>query len=417
MSSGTQHHLLVVSHDPTLTDEVESALSSGLKQPPIVHAAADLTSAVDLTRNLSPKFAIVEAGGGLEQFKSYLREIQAAEPETLVAGTYHPRDFEEGQLGNLFVEGIRTGAQDFLQRPVSSHDLRQFVERHRVQPSGRRTTSGTTVAFLSNKGGVGKSTLAVNSATRLAQRHPGEVLLIDASLQMGVCAPMLNLRPETTLLDAIRARRRLDSTLIRQLAIPHVSGLELLAAPPDAVSAIEINEQFMSRVLNLARRTYRYVIIDTFPLFDGVVMSVLDTADLAYIVLDNVVPTVLSIRSLLELLNELGHPPERQRVAVNRMTSVTGNPSQRDIETTIGRDVDYVFPYDKRVLTSANLGEPFALNRPWWSTVEKSLSAMVDEIEAHDKAPPGEQSQIARQGVSQQSTALDDHFTEERSDV
>lgn len=416
MSSGTQHHLLVVSHDPTLIDEVESALTSGLKQPPVVHSAADLTSAVDLTRNLSPKFAIVDTGVGLEQFKSYLREIQAAEPETLIAGTFHPRDLDEGESGGLFVEGVRSGAQDFLRRPVSSHDLRQFIDRHRSQQQGQRNPTGTTVAFMSNKGGVGKSTLAVNSATRLAQRHPGEVLLIDASLQIGVCAPMLNLRPETTLLDAIRERQRLDSTLIRQLAIPHSSGLELLAAPPDAVSAIEIDEQLMSRVLNLARRTYRYVIIDTFPLFDGVVMSVLDTADLAYIVLDNVVPTVLSIRSLLELLDELGHPQQRQRVAVNRMTSVTGHPSQRDIETTIGRDVDYVFPYDKRVLTSANLGEPFALSRPWWSAIDKSLNAMVDEIEAHRKVSSGEQQERERQVVSY-SPAADDQFSGDQPDV
>lgn len=416
MSSGTQHHLLIVSRDSSMTEEVELALSSGLKKPPVIHTANDLTSAVDLTRDLSPRFALVDAGDDLDQFKSYLQEIRAAGPETLLAGAFQPAKIDNGQLGELFVEGVRAGAQDFIRRPVSSNDLRQFIDRTRTHGNFRPAFSGTTIAFLSNKGGVGKSTLAVNTATRLAQKHPGDVLLIDASLQMGVCAPMLNLRPQTTLLDAIRERQRLDSTLIRQIATPHNSGLELLAAPPNAISATEIDEQLMTRILNLARRTYRYVIIDTFPLFDRIVMAVVDTADLAYIVLDNVVPTVLSIRQLLDLLEELGHPVDRQRLAVNRMTSVTGHPSRLDIETTIGREVDYIFPFDKRALTSANLGQPFALNRPWWSKLEKSLSAMVREIEQYRRETAINNGEPNGQAKSQQKPTVDE-LVGDRSDA
>ncbi len=57
---------------------------------------------------------------------------------------------------------------------------------------------GRVVTFISNKGGVGKSTLAVNAAVGLALRHPGRVLLVDGSIQMGVAAALLNVQPETT---------------------------------------------------------------------------------------------------------------------------------------------------------------------------------------------------------------------------
>ena len=389
MSSSLQQHLLVISPDASLKSEVEQALSGKRRQASVMHEAHDLTMTVDLTRDLSPQFVIVDVANDLDQFKSYLREIQAVSPQTLIAGVFHPSILDEDNLGSIFVEGMRAGAQDFLRRPISSKDLGQFLDRPHPAVLQAQSAAATTIAFISNKGGVGKSTLAVNAATRLAQKHPGDVLLIDASLQMGVCAPMLNLRPETSLLDAIRERQRLDSTLIRQLATPHTSGLELLAAPPNAVAALEIDDQLMTRVLNLARRTYRYVVIDTFPLFDRIVMSVLDTADLAYIVLDNVVPTVLSIKHLLELLDNLGHPEERRRVVVNRMTTVTGHPTAQDIQMTLDRSIDYVFPYDKQVLTSANLGQPFAMRRSRWSKLDKQLQAMVREIQAHRRRPRG----------------------------
>ena len=96
-----------------------------------------------------------------------------------------------------------------------------------------------------------------------------------------------------TLTDAARERDRLDSLLIRQLATVHSSGLHLLAAPNDAVEGAEIDDDLMSRVLTLSRQAYDFVVVDTFPLFDSVVMAVIDASDLSYIVLENVVPALL----------------------------------------------------------------------------------------------------------------------------
>ena len=117
---------------------------------------------------------------------------------------------------------------------------------------------------------------------------------------MGVCATMLDLKPVTTMTDAYHERDRLDETLLRQLATPHASGLHLLAAPADAVEAAYIDDEVMSRILTLARRTYDYVIVDSFPMLDRVMMAVLDLSDQAYIVLESVVPTVLGGAKLLE---------------------------------------------------------------------------------------------------------------------
>ena len=114
---------------------------------------------------------------------------------------------------------------------------------------------------------------------------------------------MLDLEPTLTLTDAARERDRLDEMLIRQLATVHESGLHLLAAPSNALEGSEVNDDLISRVLTLSRRAYDYVIVDTFPLFDAVVMSVVDASDVAYIVLENVVPTLLGATKLLSLLD------------------------------------------------------------------------------------------------------------------
>lgn len=386
-----QQHLLIVSPDASLREELETALKGDRRHGCVLHIARDLTQAVDLARDLSPRLALVDMGGDIARFKETLRELLAVSPETFIAGAYRTELLEQQERmpGGLFVEGMRAGAQDFLRRPISLLELRQWFDRVEGARHHEAAVPGTTVAFLSNKGGVGKTTLAVNTAVRLAMRHPGEVLLIDASLQMGLCAAMLDLKPRTTLLDTLRERQRLDSTLIRQLTTPHESGLDLLAAPPDAVSAADVDDQLLTRVLNLARRSYRYLVIDTFPVFDSIVMAILDASDLGMIVLDNVVPTVISITHLLSLLDELGHPVERRRMIVNRMKRVSGNPTQTDIESTLKTSIDYIFPYDHRALTAANLGRPFALQKSWWSGLERNLKKLVQEIEGHTRRADG----------------------------
>lgn len=353
----------------------------------VLHHAKDLTRAVDLARARNPAVGIVEMSEDMSAFKASVGELLAVSPETTIAGAYRndtfgPQVWEQAAQGAIFVEGLRAGAADFLRRPISTYDLSQLIDRSGSQAPKKHSQSGTTLAFVSNKGGMGKSTLAVNVATRLAQHHPGETLLIDASLQMGVCATMLELKPTTTLLDTIREHQRLDSTLIRQLATPHECGLDLLAAPPDPISATEVDDELLTRVLNLARRTYRYVVIDTFPMFDRIVMSTVDASDAVYVVLDNVVPSVLSIAQFMKLLQEIGCPTEKTRMIVNRFLRVPGYPSLQDISDSIGQPVDYSLPFDKKVITAANLGKPFALSRNSWSGVSKTLRKIVREVES-----------------------------------
>jgi pilus assembly protein CpaE len=227
---------------------------------------------------------------------------------------------------------------------------------------------------------VGKSTIAVNVACGLAKRYPEKVLLIDASLQMGVCASMLDLTPVATMTDAFHERDRLDETLLRQLATPHPRGLHLLAAPADAIEAAYIDDEIMARIVTLARRTYDYVVVDSFPMLDRVMMAVLDLSDQAYIVLESIVPTLLGGAKLLKLLDELGVSSERVRVVLNRYMNFAGNLKPSDVVRLLGRPVDHVIPYRKGVVISANLGRPYVLQASRFFGFGRAVTRIIDEV-------------------------------------
>ncbi len=379
--------LLVFASSDAVGQEIAEACRGADELTPQCFITTDLTRAVDVSRDREPQGGLIELTGDMERDRQAIHELRAVAPEMVLVGV-HAAEGEPNSVSSAeIVELVRQGVADFLRRPIPSRDLRQLFERLRPRGEPQRRSVGNCVAFISNKGGVGKSTLAVNTAVSLAARYPDEVLLIDASLQMGVCAAMLNLEPTTTLLDAFEQRQRLDETLIRQLALPHESGLLLLAAPTDPVAASDIDDQSMTRLLNLSRRTFRYVVVDTFPLFDQIVMTVLDIVSRAFVVLDNVVPTVLSAVQLLKLLEDLQYAQQRTSVVINRFQRITGNPGVEDVARSLRMPIDHVIPYSRRAIAAANSGQPFAQDFVRFSKLHRAMRDLVDSVDSPGLLP------------------------------
>jgi pilus assembly protein CpaE len=372
---------LVVGPDPKLRRESEAALAGIADAHAVLHHVADFRRGVEAARSRHPALVLVEMTGDFRALEAFAEEMAAASPGTAVAAVFSPDVFgPDVSEGAIIIEAIRAGVQDFLRRPLSSADLGRLIDRL-VRRSGRAPRPlGKTIFFVGNKGGVGKSTVAVNVACGLAVKHPEKVLLVDASLQMGVCATMLDLKPTATMTDAYHERDRLDETLLRQLATPHACGLHLLAAPADAIEAAYIDDEIMSRILTLGRRSYDYVIVDSFPLLDRVMMAVLDLSDRAYVVLESVVPTLLGGAKLLRLFDDLGIPPERIGVVLNRYMNFAGNLRPADVARLLGRPVDYVVPYKKDVIIAANVGRPSILRTSRFFGFGRAITRLIHDV-------------------------------------
>jgi len=109
---------------------------------------------------------------------------------------------------------------------------------------------------------------------------------------------------------------------------------------------------------------------------------VLDHSDRAYVVLENVVPTVLGGVKFLEVLKSLGVSTERQRVVLNRYTTLPGSVKPAEVANRLGHSVDHVIPFDKGIVVAANTGEPYVMRGIGWFGCGRQLRQLVDEIDA-----------------------------------
>ncbi len=384
--------IVVVGRDPSLKAEFEAALSGATRERVVVHHVDDLPGAVEAARARDPDLVCGDLAGDVRALVTLAEEIAAVAPSALVAGVYH-RDVlgPDGESESAFLlEALRGRVRDFLRRPVASGDLAKLLERIEVERLPHGTSPrARVVGFVSNKGGVGKSTLATNTACTLAQRYPDDVLLIDAALQLGVCASLLDLEPESTIVDATRARDRLDETLLREICATHECGLRLLAAPVDAVEAQDIDEEGIARLVTLARRTFRYVVIDTFPLLDNILVSILDVSDRLYVTLQGTVPDVVGTARFLEVLERLGVSGQRRRVVLNRnYPAHAGRLTAADVEERLGAPVDHELPYRRGLLVAQNAGRPYALQPLSRFGYGPAHRRLVDEIEGRGEGEP-----------------------------
>ncbi len=376
-------HVLIVGADAALEEEFRSALSRIPDRKGTIHYADTYREAIEAARRREPNLIVIDIDRDPTEIAVLSKDLQALVPGAAIAGAFMPDRLDRGgSEGTTLIELLRAHVRDFLRRPLSATELRGVIDRlFARQTAAAGAAEGRVAAFVSNKGGVGKSTLAVNVATALALRHPDEVLLVDTSLQIGSCAMLLDVKPTTSIIDAVRERDRLDKTLLRHLTIRHGSGLRLLAAPTDALEGSEVDDEAITRIITMARRCFEYVIVDTFPMLDGVLMTVLDISDVNFIVVQGTAPSVAGIARLLPVLERLGVPPSRQRLVLNyNYKPFLGNLQPTDIANGLQRTIDYVVPYEKRVLASMNTGSPHILHARRWERFGRAVNGIVDDL-------------------------------------
>jgi len=136
---------------------------------------------------------------------------------------------------HMMLEAMRAGVTECLQEPITPQSLDQAVRRVLVDAVPEQL--GRVVAFIGAKGGVGTTTLAVNTATSLARSASGDVLLVDLHTGSGDAALFVGAEPRFTVVDVLENVHRLDDAFFRGIVEKTKVGAEFLGSS-DRVSPV-----------------------------------------------------------------------------------------------------------------------------------------------------------------------------------
>ena len=138
------------------------------------------------------------------------------------------------------------------------------------------------ISVASGKGGVGKTSMAVNLSLRLQDAY-GPTLLIDSDLLMANCHILLNAQPSSDLIDVLEGRHEWFEA-VHKLD----GGLSFLSGRTAASLLVEANEDRLMNLLATLKtdaRAFKYIVVDV-PAGSGVgVLNTMSVSDYNLIVL------------------------------------------------------------------------------------------------------------------------------------
>lgn len=368
------NHIVICARSEDLRGRIEATLSAAGYPTVSVPTHADAMAAVRRT----PGDLIVAEGLAASGAVASLRTAidGRVTPILLVA----PGQDIETRIAFLEAGADEVIASTFSQEELGERVRALLIRFGKVQPeSASEMTSTGLVTFFSAKGGVGTTTLAVNTALLLAgaghakdqlpsnngSRPPTRVLLIDLVLQFGQVATHLNLTPRYDLAGLAGDEPALaDPELARAYLSAHSSGLSVLAAPSRPEADFEVSVEHVQRIIEVLRPSFDFIVVDLGSRLDPRTIWLLEEADAHIIVLFPELAALRATSMLRAFLSDTATLRAKTHYVVNHI--LPKEPlKMRDVENLLRSKLAAEVPFvDIEMIRAVNEGAPLVLSRP-----------------------------------------------------
>jgi len=374
-------------------DETNSLDFEGmLHSHPGIEVLGTATSAAQASHKLSivvPELVLYHPSNTGDEFK-HLEKLNELCPQAgiMVLASYTDSDYVR--------KCLRAGADDYILLPIDGSGLQAEIEKtyRRIQKRSKHETLSVLMenftgapkilTFFSNKAGVGKTTLAVNTAVALA-KFGKQVVLVDMALQTGDVSTFLKLTPQRTMADLIdipidNVADNVMSTLGR-----HESGLAVLAAPDSLTVSERVSVALVRVILQSLQRNFEYVIVDLASTVNVFFLTVFEMATGSFMVSTPNLAVLKTNRNLLDLMTDLEYDLTKVTHLLNSSNVMNGVKMQ-DVEKMLRAPVKYFFDYDFGLVEqTVNHGTPLVLWRER-AKLAQSIYELADMLAGRRKS-------------------------------
>lgn len=311
-----------------------------------------------------------------EEDLSLLGEVIALASKSGIKTILIAEDVSPAALHQL----LRNGADEFVPYPLPEGELQAAIDRLK-KPSSTTVVShatkaqhapptegdGVILAVQGLAGGTGASTFAVNLAWELAnadKAKPPQVGILDLSLQFGSVSTFLDLPRRDVVFEMWSDTEILDDDVFRQALVSFEDKMRVLTAPADILPLDMINSEDVTRVLNMARRHFDYVIVDMPNTLVQWTEAVLNNCQIYFATMELDMRSAQNAVRVKRALQSEDLPIEKLRYCLNRapkFTDLNGKSRVKRMAETLEIAIEIQLPDGGRAVSqSCDHGLPLA---------------------------------------------------------
>lgn len=292
---------------------------------------------------------------------------------------------------------LRVGAKEVITLPIDDDKLFHLLDRVVAQETKRQKLvvvekkvrpQFKTITIFSTKGGVGKTTTAINLALAIRQQTRKRVVLVDLNLTSGNVGLMTGISPRYSIKDLVDEISTLEAGMLESYCSEHSSGLKILPAPSNPEFADFISLEHIERILDLLAQSFNYVIVDAPNFFHDTVLPALERANDIVLLTTLDLAAIQNLKQCLDVLTGI-NIRSKARVVVNR-SGLGGGIKIKDLERELGITIQGEIPNcDKLAINAVNTGIPLLLSSRN-SPASKAIGDLALKLVADEDKPNSE---------------------------
>lgn len=313
-NASKNRRILLVSNDKTFIQDTRTAFASA-EAIELVVVEKNVTELRGEIQDAECGAIIIDMDASrleeIESLQRVTRRLEGKAPVVVVT-----QEFNAAAVRIL----VQLQVTDFLVKPVTTADLVRSCVRALQGASREDNRECQIYTFMPAAGGVGTTTLALQTAFQLhtSATRAASTCVVDLNFQQGACAEYLDLEPRFDITEIENNPERLDRQLLDVMLSKHESGLCVLAAPTQPAEMRSFNTDVVVRVLDLVSAYFDNVVIDMPRTWFPWTQTVLLGSNKIYIVAEMTVPCLRHTQRLIQAVYETTGKEVKPSVIVNR---------------------------------------------------------------------------------------------------
>lgn len=289
-------------------------------------------------------------------------------------------DVSPGVLHSL----LRLGGDEFVPYPLPEGELAQAIARVRaaqIEEDAAEASAksaklkagaqkdGAIIAVHGLAGGTGATTLAVNLAWELAtiDKHESpSVCLLDLDLQFGSASTFLDLPRREIVFEMLSDTESMDEETFGQSLLSYEDKLQVLTAPSEILPLDLIDSEDVTRILDIARGQFDYVIVDMPSTLVQWSETVLNQSHVYFSMIELDMRSAQNALRFKRALQAEELPVEKLRYVLNRapkFTDLNAKSRVKRLAESLSISIDLQLPDGGKQITQANdHGAPLAVS-------------------------------------------------------